>query len=113
MDFSLRPAPRWLADCRKANPQCKATIWESASVLKDLKDAGISKCLKVAACKENQGTFKKYGAGLNTLVLCAPNGDKLSVLAGDQCTEANVRKELKSLGDKFEAWKNAQKKAAR
>jgi hypothetical protein len=99
-----------IGECRKANAQCKATIWESQNVINDLKHAGVSKFVKIAATKENEELFKKFGAGANTLVVCAPNGDKLVTLADEQCSESNVCKELKSFKDKLDGWKHAQKK---
>jgi hypothetical protein len=98
-----------VSQCRRTNPSCKTTIWESSSVLKDLHSAGITICAKVAATKENQELFRKYGVGANTLVLCAPNGDALVTLAGDQCSAGNVSRELRCFKEKLDAWKRSQK----
>jgi hypothetical protein len=74
-----------------------------------MKKAGITQYAKIPATKENAELFKKYGAGLNTLVICAPNGDKLAVFAGGQCTQSAVSAAMKTFKETtFTAWQKQQ-----
>jgi hypothetical protein len=86
------------------------TLWESPNTLGEFKKAGIATFVKVPATKDNEALFKKYGAGAGTLVICAPNGDKLCGFSGEECTVANVTKELKSFKDRLAAWHKSQEK---
>jgi hypothetical protein len=100
-----------LEDFRKLNggKHPPANIWDNTEFIDALKKAGISIYAKVPAQKENVGLFKKYGAGLNTLVICAPNGDRLATFASDQCTQSAVSKALKTFKETvFMAWQRQQ-----
>jgi hypothetical protein len=94
-----------IQNARKSNPKLTTTIWDSPALPTEMKKAGISLYAKVVAKKENAATFQKYGAGINSLVICAPNGDKLALFAGEQCTQSAVISFLKTFPDNFEAWK--------
>lgn len=87
----------------------KETIFEENVVLDAFKKAGINDFYKVAAIKENVELANKYRVACdNTLVFCAPDGDSVVTLAGDQCSQTNVLKVLKTWKEIYEAW---QKKA--
>jgi len=76
-----------------------------------LHKAGIQQIAKITASKENEALFKKYGAGLNTLVICSPDGEKLKVFAGEACTQSNVSSFCKSFPEAFAAWLRTKKKS--
>lgn len=90
---------------RKANHNKPPALtpFDRASVMTELKKAGVAVYAKVIANKSNEELFKKYGAGLNTLVVCAPSGEALIVLAGSQCNQSGVSAALKGLGAQMAA----------
>jgi hypothetical protein len=99
-----------LTAARKDNKKLLTTIFDAPTVPAELKKAGITQFAKVAATSENAEMLKKYGAGANTLVICAPNGDKLLAFAGDNCTQSNVCSALKNFPAQYKAWLAAKKK---
>ena len=58
---------------------------------------GIHTVTMVPALQENGELFRKYGASLDALVICAPNGDKLAIFDGSRCTAENITLYLKNL----------------
>ncbi|HYG75043.1 MAG TPA: hypothetical protein VEK08_08580 [Planctomycetota bacterium] len=95
---------------KKYNPKAPTTIFDTPAVPNELKKAGISQFAKITAGAANVEKMKKYGAGPNTLVICAPNGDKLIAFAGEQCTQSNVTSFLKQFPQHFQAYMNSKKK---
>jgi len=84
----------------------KDTVFESVSVLSAFKKAGIMAFVKVPATKDNHVLAKKYQVTQdNTLIICAPDGEAIVTLAGDQCNQTNVSKLLKMWAEVYEAWK--------
>lgn len=96
---------------KKSNPKASTTIFDTPAVPNELKKAGITQFAKIAASKENIEHMKKYGAMPNTLVICAPSGEKLASFVGEQCTQSNVSAFLKSFGANFAAWQKSKKKS--
>jgi hypothetical protein len=83
----------------------KRTIFDNNAILDAFKKADITKFCRVTATKENQELVKKYNVTQdNTLLLCAPNGDLVMILAGGQCTDAEVLKVLKNWPEIYKAW---------
>ena len=60
---------------------------------------------KVPNTAANADLYKKYGVTPNTVVFCAPNGDKLLVLSGTQCSQSAMLTALKSVKDAMASWK--------
>jgi hypothetical protein len=79
-------------------------IWDNPTASDAMKKAGINTFVKIAVTKENMEVCKKYGAGPNTLVICTPDGDKLSIFAGPQCTQCAVTSAMKTFKLQFEAF---------
>jgi hypothetical protein len=70
-----------------------------------LKKAGVTKYVKVIVDMTNEDIMKKYGVTVDTLVICAPNGDGLQKYAGEQCKQTPVGAGLKFLPAQLAAWK--------
>jgi hypothetical protein len=85
------------------------TVFDAPAVPAELKKAGIKQFAKVVANQQNLDTMKKYGVGPNSLVICAPNGDKLMVFTGDQCTQSAVSSGLKSFPAAYAAYQQRKK----
>lgn len=85
------------------------SVFDASIVEAEMKKAGINTFVKIPAIKANEEHFKKYSAGGNTLVICAPNGDKLFSLSGDQTSQTQLIAFLKTFKTNFESWKNLQK----
>lgn len=75
----------------------------------ELKKAGIKEFAKVTAGQQNLELMKKYSAGPNTLVICAPNGDKLMAFAGEQCSQSAICSALKQFPAFYAAWQQKKK----
>ncbi|HYF49946.1 MAG TPA: hypothetical protein VEJ63_11095 [Planctomycetota bacterium] len=86
-----------------------ANIFDNNVVVDALKKAGINQLAKVPVTKDNADLCKKYGAGANTLVICAPNGEKLAMFAGADCTQSAVTKALKTFKTDYAAYAAKQK----
>jgi hypothetical protein len=85
------------------------TVFDTPALPAELRKVGIRSWAKVVASAENAELCKKYSAGPNTLVLCAPNGDKLMAFAGPQCTQTTVCSGVKQFPAFLAAWKARQK----
>jgi hypothetical protein len=70
-----------------------------------MKKAGVTKYIKIVVDPTNEDIMKKYGVVVDTLVICAPNGDGLQKYAGLQCKQTPVSNGLKSLPAQLAAWK--------
>jgi protein tyrosine phosphatase (PTP) superfamily phosphohydrolase (DUF442 family) len=86
----------------------EATIFESTEVLSEFNNAGISTFAKIPMTKENAALAQSFGAETNTLVICAPNGEKLWSCSGGQCTASTVVQFLsRDFASKFAQWQKA------
>ena len=85
------------------------TVFDAPGVPAELKKAGVKQFAKVVANEQNVELMKKYAAGANTLVICAPNGDKLMAFAGEQCTQSAISSALKQFPALYAAWQQKKK----
>lgn len=97
---------------RKANNNKPPVLtpFDQSTVMAEMGKAGVQIYAKVTATKANEALYRKYSAGLNTLIICAPNGDSLLVLSGQQCNQSGVSSAMKNFEAIFTGWKNHQKK---
>ena len=58
------------------------TVFDCPDVTKSFKAKDLKIFVKVGQTPENEALFKQYGAKINTLILCAPNGEKLVSTSG-------------------------------
>jgi protein tyrosine phosphatase (PTP) superfamily phosphohydrolase (DUF442 family) len=87
----------------------EATIFESAEVLTEFSNVGISTFVKIPLTLENLELAQSYGAETNTLVLCAPNGEKLWSCSGGNCNPTTVVQFLsRDFAARFSAWQKTQ-----
>lgn len=87
------------------------TVFDAPNVTLELRKAGVKQLAKVVANAQNTELMKKYSAGANTLVICAPNGDRLMSFAGPQCTQSNICSALKTLPATYAAYQQSKKKS--
>ena len=89
-------------ECKRAPP---TTPFENLAVTKAVKDSGLS-LVKVAATLSNAELARKYNvAGTPVLVVCAPNGEAITALAGSQFTMASLLTTLRGIRENYTAWK--------
>lgn len=93
--------------------QPKNTVFDLPMVLDALKKAGINTMAKIPATKENKDTFKKYKAGLGSMVVVAPDGSTLMAFHGANLKQSTVMKSLKGFKQNFEQWKKTQAKKSK
>jgi hypothetical protein len=94
---------------KRVNKNTPTTIFDLPAIPAELRKAGVKDFAKVVASKDNEELMKKYGAAANTLVVCAPTGDKLLSFSGAQCTQANITSTLKNFPAQYAAWQKAKK----
>jgi hypothetical protein len=84
-----------------------ATPFENPAVTKAVKESGLS-LVKVPATPANAELARKYNlTGAPALVICAPNGEALTMLGGSQFTMATILATLKTIREDYAAWKRA------
>lgn len=90
-----------------ANPV--TTIFDSATVLGQFKDSGISVFVKIPASTENTKLMQSFAAVPNMLVIAAPDGQKLWSVSGSECTMAAVISFLATeFPNKMASWRQTQ-----
>jgi hypothetical protein len=97
---------------KKNNPgnALQPTVFDSGVTVAEFNAAGIAEFIKVPNIPANAELFKQYEAAPNTLVLCAPNGDRLAIFPPANCTQTNVVHFLKTgLARYVDQWQKAQK----
>ncbi|MGD0093814.1 MAG: hypothetical protein ABSE73_28230 [Planctomycetota bacterium] len=99
-----------LALSRVSNKNKILTIFDSPAVANELRKAGIMQLAKVAACESNAALMKQYGAGPNTLVICAPTSERLLAFAGEACKQATISSTVKNFPALYAAWQQSYKK---
>ena len=94
---------------KKTNKDLPLTIFDAPTVMTEMRKVGIKQFAKVVAVQANAELMKKYSAGPNTLVICAPNGDKLMAFAGEQCSQSAICSALKQFPAFYAAWQQKKK----
>lgn len=92
----------------KAKKMPKRTVFDNRAVVDALKKSGLKLLAKVPASKENKETWMKYKAGLDTMLIVAPNGQTLAKYYGNTLKQAPLTKSLKTFKRSFEEWKKTQ-----
>lgn len=100
-----------MAEYQKANNNRspKLTPFDQTVNIVELKKAGVSHFVKIAATKENEALFKKYRVAPDTMLVCAPNGDVLTGLSDAQLTQSNVSAMCKTFPALFATWMSKRK----
>ena len=81
------------------------TIFDNSGVLRAFDAAGIAVLVKVALTAENAKLAEKWNAHENTLIVAAPNDEKLKVFNREECNENNVAEYLMGFKEKYKMWK--------
>lgn len=90
---------------KKNGTRVSMTVFDSSpTLLNELKKQNINILCKIVASPENQKLFQKYGAAVNSLVICAPNGDKLMQFNGEDCSQSKIVPALKDVKAAYVAW---------
>lgn len=97
-----------MKEYRKTNKITTAyTPFEDYKFVDMLKSHGYS-VVKVVASPQTIAVAKKYKVSATpALVACAPSGEVLAQLQGDQCTQTNMTNMIKGLKDVHDRWKKA------
>jgi hypothetical protein len=83
-------------------------LFDSKLIVDAVKKAGMT-CVKVPIVAENAELGKKYRIQFDpTLVICAPNGEALAYLAGQNCRQQNLLNLLPGLKGYYSQWKQRQ-----
>jgi hypothetical protein len=93
-----------LAAARPVNKNKIVTVFDSPAVAYELRKAGVLQLAKVIANERNADLMKQYGAGPNTLVICASTGDKLMAFQGDACKQNTICSSLKTFSSFYASW---------
>ena len=80
--------------------QCK----EKARRVDDLTEAGITIYAKVPSIPANNRHFERYNVKPGTLLLLAPNGEKLASCSGSECSPQKLAKLMGKFEDRLAAW---------
>jgi hypothetical protein len=72
------------------------TIFDTPVVLAEFSRAGIASFAKVPLTEANRELYKKYNAGVPTLVICSADGKALQTFAGAECKQTQVVKYLQT-----------------
>jgi thioredoxin-related protein len=84
------------------------TPFENLNFVDTLKQYGYS-VVKVVASPQTIAVAKKYKVGTTpALIACAPTGEVLAQLQGEQCTQTNMLNLIKELKNTYELWKKIQ-----
>ena len=90
-----------------ANPA--TTIFDSTTVLGQFKDSGIRVFVKIPDTPENTKVMQSFAAVPNTVVIAAPDGQKLWSASGSECTMAAVISFLATeFPNKMSSWRQSQ-----
>lgn len=94
------------------NKDAELTAFDRGAVPAELNKAGIQILAKVVNTSANAGIFKKYAATPNSLFILAPNGEKLTSLAGALLNEMDLKKFIAfDYKGALETWRKRQKSA--
>jgi len=99
-----------LAAAKKSVWRTPTTVFDTPAVPAELKKAGVKSLAKAVANSENAELMKKYSASANTLVICAPNGDRVMSFGGEQCTRSIICSALKNFPTIYAAYVQSRKK---
>ena len=81
------------------------TIFDNSGVLRAFDAAGIAVFVKVPLTAGNAKLAEKWNAHENTLIVAAPNDEKLKVFNREECNENNVAEYLMGFKEKYKMWK--------
>ena len=101
-------------DFKKANAGVPppVTLFDYSLTQNQFTMAGIELLLKVPDVKEYAAVFKKYDAIAGTLMVCAPDGERLATFVGGDCNATTVVGFLNNDFDKkMEAWMRSKRSA--
>ena len=76
--------------------QASPTIFDSQVVLAEFNRVGIASFAKVPLSEANRELYKKYNAGVPTLVICSADGKAMQTFAGAECKQTQVVKYLQT-----------------
>lgn len=89
------------------------TVMDYTAVLEQFRYAGISLFVKVPDDREHAALFNRYDCAPGTLLMCAPDGSKLAVFAGNNCNALSVGEFLANDYDKkMGTWQDENRKDA-
>ena len=98
--------PAVFKEYKEANGKAaEMTLVDYAPGIEPIRHKGVQIFVKLADTNANRELFKKYDAEPSTVVLVAPDGEKLVSYKGADCSPEKIRPLLARFEEKFDDWK--------